>query len=469
MRTQTVSYHTGFGSPALRSNELSVMVEQKKETIELVYAINDRPRSGRDWIIYTLQYVVTMIYAVVWGYAIVGIGMGFKSAELSGFMSSIILTIGLSTLIQAWLGHRMAMVSGPNIIPSLAIVAAITAGGKEYAQDAFLAQAIAGIVTIALALLGMVKFIKKIWSPLILGAMVMVVGLTISKQGLTLLTSSGFGWPFFTAVILALVGIFTAIRAKGIWGTLSALIVIVPGYSVFMIAGDFQWELLQEPDLFVLPQILPYGIDMPPWDLIAIMIVVNLMAVLNLFGNLSGYADVIKHNLDNKAMKRSFLYFGSIETCLPGILGAPATVAYGENLGIVMLTRVAARSFIVAASLLFVAFAFIGPVGGFMAAMPEPVAGAVLLGIASTVIGIGAGMMATSPNFGRREQSIVGFSVFLSLGLFLLPQDAWKEASRIVTTLFSNPIVSVIMFVMLFEQLIFRQKPHGRHKTKKTQ
>ncbi|MFC7522876.1 uracil-xanthine permease family protein [Parapedobacter sp. GCM10030251] len=437
---------------------VSMMAGKKKGTIELEYGIDDRPRSGRDWIVYTLQYVVTMIYAVVWGYAIVGIGMGFESAELSGYMSSIVVTIGLSTLIQAWLGHRMAMVSGPNIIPSLAIVAAITAGGKEYAQQAFLAQAIAGIVVIALALLGMVKFIKRIWSPLILG--VMVVGLSISKQGLILLTASGFGWQFFAAMALALVGIFTAIRAKGTWGTLSAMIVIIPGYLIFMISGNFQWELLREPSFFIVPQALPYGIGIPPLDLIAIMIIVNLMAVLNMFGNLTGYADVVGHTLQDSAMKRSFLYFGSIETCLAGLLGVPATVAYGENLGIVMLTRVAARSFIIAASLLFVAFAFIGPVGGFMAAMPEPVAGAVLLGIASTVIGIGAGMMATSPDFGRREQSLVGFSVFLSLGLFLLPQDVWKDVPRIITTLFSNPIVSVIIFVMVFEQLIFRQRQH---------
>ena len=434
------------------------MTKDKTENIDLVYDADDQPRSIRDWIIYSLQWVVTMVYAVVWGYAIVGIEMGFNSAELSGYMSSIVLTIGLSTLLQVWLGHRMAMVSGPNVIPSLAIVAAITAGGKDYAQQAFLAQSIASIVIIALTLFGAVKYIKKIWSPLILGSMVMLVGLSISKQGLALLVAFGFGWQFFTSAALALIGTFVAIRAKGVWGTLPPLIVIVLGYAIFMTMSEFQWELMQGPGLFVLPEILPYGLAMPPFDLIAIMIVVNLMAALNMFGNLTGYAGVIKHKLEDKTMNRSFLFFGTIETCLAGILGVPATVAYGENLGIVMLTRVAARSFIIAASIIFIVFAFIGPIGGLMAAMPKPVAGAVLLGIASTVIGIGANMMATAPSFGRREQSLVGFSIFLSLGLFLLPQETWKNVPRIITTIFSNPIISVIIFVMLFEQIFFRQK-----------
>src|SRR5690606_2421266 len=168
------------------------MTKERDKNTNLVYAVEDRPKSVSDWIIYSLQWLITMVYAVVWGYAIVGIEMGFKSAELSTYMSSVILTIGLSTLLQAWLGHKMAMVSGPNVIPSLAIVGAITAGGAEYAQHGFLAQAIAGVVVALLTCFGGGKYIRAVWNPLILGAMVMLVGLSVSKQGLALLTAFGF-------------------------------------------------------------------------------------------------------------------------------------------------------------------------------------------------------------------------------------------------------------------------------------
>lgn len=439
------------------------MASANNNSSDLVYQVNDHPRSARDWIIYTLQWVVTMFYAVVWGYAIVGIEMNFNSAELASYMSSIVLTIGLSTFIQVWMGHKMAMVSGPNVIPSLAIVAAITAGGKEYAQHAFLAQTIAGVIIVLLALIGISRHIIKIWSPLILGSMVMMVGLSISGQGLKLLTELGFGWQFGVGLALALGGTFLAIRGKGLWGTLPPLLVIFFGYGIFMVTGVFDWQLVQVPSTFVLPKILPYGLNLPPLDLIAIMIVVNLMAALNHFGNLKGYAGIVNEKIDDKRMNRSITILGAIDTALPGLLGVPATVAYGENLGIVMLTKVAARSFIIVASVIFFFLAFIGPMGGMMAAMPKPVAGAVLLGIASSVVGIGANMMMGAPAFKRREQTLVGFSIFLSLGLFLLPEEKWQEVPRIITTIFSNPVISVIIFVLIFEKLIFPKNKNEPH------
>ncbi|OFZ53394.1 MAG: hypothetical protein A2428_09995 [Bdellovibrionales bacterium RIFOXYC1_FULL_54_43] len=428
----------------------------------LVYEVNDRPRNARDWGLYVTQWVVTMFYAVVWGYAIVGTAMGFDGPALTRYMSAVVLTIGMSTLVQAWLGHRFAMVSGPNVIPSLAIVAALTAGGKEYAQHAFMAQAISGLIIAVFGITGLLSRIRAIWSPLILGSMVLMVGLAIAGQGLQLLTSDGFGWGFAGGIALAFGGTYLALSGKGIWATLPPLFIIGLGYLIFMLTGAFQWELVTQAPTFVSPQFFPYGLAMPPWDLIVIMLVVNLMAALNLFGNLKGYSAIVKHDLNDQQTRRSFTLFGFIETTIPGILGAPATVAYGENMGIVALTRVAARSFIIVASVIFTAFAFLGPLGGLMAAMPKPVAGAVLLGITSTVIGIGAQMVSTAPAFGRREQTYVGFAVFLSLGLYLLPEDSWQGVPRILTTVFSNPIISVILFVLLFEKIIFADRKTKR-------
>jgi xanthine/uracil permease len=225
---------------------------------------------------------------------------------------------------------------------------------------------------------------------------------------------------------------------------------------VFLALGRVDLNLVRQAPLFSFPKFFPYGRAMPSWDLVLIMLIVNLMAAMNFYGNLHGYAEVIKEKVDGAEERKSFLLFGIVETILPGILGTPATVAYGENLGIVQLTRVAARAFVIVAAAIFIVLSFIGPFGALMAAMPKEVAGAVLLGIASTVIGIGANILNTAPEFGGREQTLVGFSIFLSLGLHLLPQETWQQTPRLVETVFSNPVISVIIFVLIFEKLLFR-------------
>jgi xanthine/uracil permease len=423
---------------------------------QLVYGRNERPRSTHDWCLYSFQWLVTMVYAVVWGYAIVGVGLNFSGARMTTYISAVVLTIGLSTLLQAWFGHRMAMVHGPNVIPSLAIVAAFTAGGENYALQSFAAQALAGIIIVLLVYLGAVRYIRKVWSPLILGSMIMMIGLTVAEVGLTDMTQAGFGSSFFIALALALGGSVLAIRGRGVWATLPPVFVIVLGYVIFLALGRVDLGLVRAAPLLSFPALFPYGRTMPSWDLVLIMLIVNLMAAMNFYGNLHGYAEVIKENVNEKEERRSFLLFGLLETTLPGILGTPATVAYGENLGIVQLTRVAARAFVIVAAAIFIILAFIGPFGALMAAMPKEVAGAVLLGIASTVIGIGASILNTAPAFERREQTLVGFSIFLSLGLHLLPQHVWAQTPRLIETVFSNPVISVIIFILIFEKVIFR-------------
>lgn len=422
---------------------------------QLVYGRNEQPRSTHDWCLYTFQWLVTMVYAVVWGYAIVGVGLDFRGSRMTTYISAVVLTIGISTLLQAWLGHRMAMVHGPNVIPSLAIVAAFTAGGEAYALQSFAAQAIAGIIIVALVYLGAVRYIRMVWSPLILGSMITMIGLTVAEVGLSDMTQAGFGLGFFVALALALGGSILAIRGKGVWATLPPVFIILLGYLVFLALGRVDLSLLREAPLLSFPAFFPYGRTMPSWDLVLIMLIVNLMAAMNFYGNLHGYAEVINESVDDREERRSFFLFGLLETTLPGILGTPATVAYGENLGIVQLTRVAARAFIIVAAAIFVVLAFIGPFGALMAAMPKEVAGAVLLGIASTVIGIGASILNSAPAFGRREQTLVGFSIFLSLGLSQIPQETWHQAPRLIDTIFSNPVISVIIFVLIFEKLIF--------------
>lgn len=429
------------------------------DQFKLLYGPDDKPKSMKDTIIYSLQWVLIMFYPVVWGYAIVGVGLGFTGDDLASYMGRIVLMIGVSTLIQTIMGYRLSMISGPNIIPSLAIVSAMVIGGKEYALLSFNAFIIAGIIVAIIGALGLISYIGKIWTPLALGAMIMMVGLSTSFTGLELIASYQSSWPFYVGILLALLAGFLSIKGKGMIANIPVLITIVTGYLVFMIGGKFDWNLVNDMPMFMLPEIFPYGLEMPPLDLIVTMFVVTMFTAVNVYGNVGGYANVINEKVTLTQEKRTFTILGIVETTIASIFGVPPNAVYGENLGFALLTRIASRFLIIIASIIFIVLSFFGKVGGLMAAMPDPVAGAVLLGVASTLIGLGADTVKGDDlKYGTREIFIVGFSVFLALGISQLPQTFFDTLPRLVATLLNNPVIFVILVVMILEQIVFREQ-----------
>ena len=431
-------------------------MESSDKKIELIYGPDDKPTSLGDKVLYSIQWVLIMFYPVVWGYAIVGVGLDLKGNILAEYMGRVVLMIGISTLIQVVSGHKLSMISGPNIIPSLAIMAAFGVGGKEYALQSFNAYIIAGIAVAILGGLGVIGSISKIWTALTQGSMVMMVGLTTSFTGMELLAKNQATWPYYVGISLALLCGYLSIRGKGILASIPVLITILLGYFIFIISGKFDWSLVQSMPVIVLPKIFPFGMEIPPVDLIITMVIVHIFSAVNVYGNVQGYSGILGIQLPKSREKKYFSVFGLIEGALAGVFGVPSLAPYGENLGFLLLTKIASRYFLVIASIVFIVLSFFGKVAGLMAAMPEPVAGAILLGVASTLIGIGADSMKQSIVFSTREIFIVGFSIFFALGTSKLPSEFFASFPRIIGTLLSNPVILVIIIVIILEQVIFR-------------
>jgi len=435
-------------------------MEENHSQTNLLYAPDEKPDSIWETILYTLQWVFIMFYPVVWGYAIVGIGINLTPQELGSYMARVVLMIGVSTLIQVLAGHQLSMVSGPNIIPSLAIVSAFAIGGKEYALQSFNAYIIAGIIVAILGLIGVIGKISLVWTPLVLGSMLMMIGLTTSFTGMQMIATHGANWLYLVGVGLALLCGWLSIKGKGLLSTVPVMIIIILGYIIFIVTGNFDWELVNIMPMFSMPQIFPYGLEMPPLDLILVMVVVNLFSAINLYGNLQGYTGLLGMKLTQSRERKSMAVFGLVEGVLTGVFGVPSTVALGENMGFLMLTKIASKFLLLIASIIFIVLSFFGKVGGFMAAMPEPVAGAVLLGVASTLIGMGANEFQNANKFEDREIFIVGFSIFLALGTTALPEEFFNALPRLVSTLLNNTVILVILLVVILEQLVFRNTKH---------
>ena len=427
--------------------------------IKLAYRLNDKPRSLLDAVVYSLQWMMIMIYPVVWGYAIVGVGLGFTGADFSGYMGRVVLIIGVTTLVQATCGHRFAMATGPNIIPSTAIMVAFGLGGRELAYEAMNAYIFAGIFIAIFGAMGLVSLIGRVWTPLVQGCMTMMVGLYTSGLAMNMILGQEYSWWLYAGLAQALICGWLSIKGKGFLATIPVLVSVVFGYTVFIAAGDFDWKLVHEMPFFAVPQIMPYGWEMPSFSMIAAMCIVNIFAAVKNYGMISGYSTLVDKKMTLNDERRTFTIFGLVDGAVASLFGTPSTVSYGENMGILLLTRVAARIFIILAAIGFIIMSFFGKMGGMMAAMPPPVAGAVLLGVASTLIGIGAGIWhSEGKTLGTREIFITGFSVFFALGIYHASDSFFASIPTLASMTLGNPIVSVTICAILMEQVVMRKK-----------
>ena len=268
-------------------------MKKTNSTIQLVYGLEEKPRSVKDAIIYSAQWVMIMFYPVVWGYSVVGKGLEMTGSEMGMYMVRVVFIIGVATVLQTLFGHRLSMVCGPNIIPSLAIVAAFSVGGKEYALQAFNAYIIAGLVVAALGALGLISKIGAVWTPLVSGSMIMMVGLTTSTTGVSMIANQNATAPFYVGILLALLCGYLSLKGKGLIASIPVLITIVLGYIVFIAMGKFDWELVRMMPPFTIPKPFPYGLSMPPVDLVVTMIIVNIFSAVNLYGNVQGYTGIL--------------------------------------------------------------------------------------------------------------------------------------------------------------------------------
>ena len=196
---------------------------------------------------------------------------------------------------------------------------------------------------------------------------------------------------------------------------------------------------------------------LPPLELLLMMLAAHIFSAIKEFGCVNGYAGLVGRPLTPGRTRRLFTVFGLIDTSLASALGVPATVSYGENMGILLLTKVAARAFIILAGIGFIILSLCGKMGGMMAAMPGPVAGAVLLGVAATLIGLGAETWLRGPRFKTREIFIVGFSIFFAYGLAHVHENFYATLPRIMSMICKNPLITVIICGIVLEQIIFRR------------
>ncbi len=304
---------------------------------------------------------------------------------LFGINPAIVLLMnGIGTLIfliinkgkaPAYLGSSFAFLA-----PTFLILANPNMG-YQYALGGFV---VTGLIFTAVAIL--IKFVGTDWidillPPAAMGPVVALIGLELagtaaSNGGLILSDTYTSINPKFVIVFLVTLGVavFGQVMFRGFAAAIAILIAIIVGYVLALAMGIVDFSAVGETSLFAMPNFM-----FPKFNASAILIIIpaSLVVISEHIGHQVVTSEIVGRDLlKDPGLHRSLISDG-ISTTLSGLCGSVPTTTYGENIGVMAITKVYSVWVIGGAAVFSILLAFIGKASALIQTIPAPVMGGV--------------------------------------------------------------------------------------------
>ena len=235
-----------------------------------------------------------------------------------------------------------------------------------------------------------IKWIHIAMPPAVMGAVVAIIGLELAPVAAQ---QAGLApWPtpvgevvqpfsadsqnLFIALTTVFVGIIGSVIFRGFLQVIPVLAAMVIGYLLALVLGVVDTVAIQEASWIAIP-----SFQTPIYDFKAIIIIAPacIVVLAEHISHLMVTAEITGSDLMKKpGLHRSLLGDG-ISNVISGLAGSPPNTTYGENIGVMAITRVYSVWVIRGAALMAIAFSFIGKISAAISTIPVAVLGGISL------------------------------------------------------------------------------------------
>jgi uracil permease len=370
---------------------------------EKIYDIEDVPPIGKS-IPLSFQHVFAMFGATI----LVPI--------LTGLDPSVTLFCsGLGTLIF----HLVNKGKVPAYLgSSFAFIAPIIAVSKTYgATGAFTGMIGAGlvyvVVFIIIALVGL-KWIARVLPPVVVGPVVMIIGLSLTPVAIG---EAAKGLP--TALITTLIVIVASIFGKGFFKIIPILLGTIGGYIVAILFGQVDFTAINAASWIALPKLTIVTGNMPvlAWGAVAMIAPVAIATIVEDVGHLLVIGDTVERDLMHKPGLHRVLLGNGLATMVAGFLGGVPETTYGENIGVLAITRVFSSRVIQGAAVIAILLSFIQKFGAAIQTIPQPVLGGVTIILYGMIASVGLRTLIENKVNMAANRNLLIVSVIFSFGV----------------------------------------------------
>jgi len=404
------------------------------ENQTLIYGLDDRPPLGRA-VVLAVQHVFTMFGSTVAIPLLFGPAMGMSIEQIGLLISSVMLCSGLATLIQATWGARLPIVQGISFAFIAAFFGIIGTVGKRGGDSAEMMQCIAGavmagaLVEIVIGFSGLMGWVRKILSPVVVGPVIMLIGLALFQHGAP---KAGTDWTI-SGLTMALIILFSLVLARSnrwfrLFPILSALAAVAalcwglslagvykPGDPSFVNLAAFEateWVRYRPQEV-----IFPWGYPKFEAAFIIAALAGYLASMIESFGDYHACSQMAGAGDPTPRQVSRGIGCEGIGCLLTGLFGGFSSTSYSENIGLIGLTKVGSRYVVQIGAVILIALGFLGKFGALAAAIPGPVVGGLYCVMFGLVSAVGLQQFAKCDLRSDRNLLIGGFSLFMGLSV----------------------------------------------------
>ncbi|HEY8496021.1 MAG TPA: solute carrier family 23 protein [Limnochordales bacterium] len=357
----------------------------------------------------SLQHLFAMFGATVLVPALTG--MSPAVALFSSGAGTLLFILITGGQVPAYLGSSFAFIAPLSF--------SIAQWGLPYALGgAFAAGLVYAVVAAGIAVSG-VGWLKRLLPPVVIGPVIMVIGLGLAPVALDMAGLVGdnvtLADPGVQAALITLaLAIGAALLLRGWFSMIPVLVAVVGGYIAAYLLGIVDFSAVREAAWLGVPDF-----TLPRFHLgaITVMAPVAVVTMAEHLGDVLVLSRVIGRDFYEKPGLHRTLLGDGLATALASLVGGPPNTTYGENVGVMAITRVFAVRVIALTAAMAIGLSFVPKLGALIQTVPAPVMGGVAIVLFGTIAASGVRTLVESRVDLSQKRNLIIASVILVVGV----------------------------------------------------
>lgn len=431
--------------------DISLILDEEEcsdtKQTDMILDVGDRPPLLQ-WLFLSFQHVFAMFGATILVPAQTGLPVSV--ALFASGLGTLIYTFVTKRKVPVYLGSSFAYIG--------AVLIAVKAMNGSYAA-AQTGLMLVGLIYVIVAIV--VRFIGKNWidhllPPIVIGPMIAVIGLGLAANavGSAQFIKDGDPKAMLVAVVTFLIAALISTKAKGFFKIIPFLIAILGGYTLALCFDLVNFEKVIEASWFSLPEfMLPFKVgDFATYDLYFgpetwAILPVAFVTISEHIGDHTVLGKICGRNfLKDPGLERTLMGDG-IATAVSAFLGGPANTTYGENTGVIGMTKISSVYVTGGAACIAILLSCVGKISAFISTIPACVLGGMSILLYGVIASNGLRVLVDNKiDFGKQRNLVIASAMLvIGLGGAILPVGSFMTLSGTALSALVGIILNLIL------------------------